>query len=104
MPKLDPTRISGPRGIGLLEGVFQDFKPRGKGREFDDLDVVLKKLEHWGHRLYPRLPFADVSDRLAQLGKKQAVKTYIKKLRMDMVGAPVDPDQPIVEEEDTALR
>ncbi len=26
------------------------FACRGKGREFDDLDIVMKKMEHWAHR------------------------------------------------------
>ena len=31
----------------------------------------MKKMEHWAHRLYPKLPFDDVTDRIAVLGKKQ---------------------------------
>ena len=27
-------------------------------------------MEHWAHRLYPKLPFDDVTDRIAVLGKK----------------------------------
>ncbi len=106
-PKLDPDRISGPRGIAVLQDIFKDFKPKGlsplsflfhrlfsfskehfrlgKGFEFDDLDLVLKRMEHWAHRLYPKLPFEDVTDRIADLGKKQAVKTYLKRLRLGMV-------------------
>ena len=30
----------------------------------------MKKMEHWAHRLYPKLPFDDVTDRIAVLGKK----------------------------------
>ena len=66
--------------------VFCDFTPRGKGREFDDLDLVMKKMEHWAHRwqsacnrpihtncrLYPKLPFDSVLDVLSnRLGKKK---------------------------------
>ncbi len=78
----------------------------GKGHEFDDLDLVLKRLEHWAHRLYPKLPFDDVMERLAQLGKKQAVKTYVKKVRMDMAGPPQAAREEGQEdhEEDNALR
>ena len=85
-PKLDPNRICGPRGVGTLETVFRDFKSHGKGREFDDLEAVMKRMEHWAHRLYPKLPFDDVMERIAQLGKKQAVKTYVRKIRLNMVG------------------
>ncbi|XP_059089914.1 TIMELESS-interacting protein-like [Tigriopus californicus] len=92
MPKLNPDRICGPRGIGILPSVMADFQPKGKGREFEDLNLVLKKLEHWAHRLYPKLPFDDVSDRLTVLGKKMAVKTYLKKLRMGIVEETVPKD------------
>ena len=79
---------------------------RGRGREFEDLDIVMKKMEHWAHRytissgttsgflcalfsflmcpycflcvvifffsrLYPKLPFDDTLDIIAnRLGKQ----------------------------------
>lgn len=30
MPKLNPDRICGPRGIGILPKVMSDFKPKGE--------------------------------------------------------------------------
>ena len=55
-----------------LEELFADFKPHGKGREFEDLDVVMKKMEHWAHRLFPKLPFNSVLDIIAnRLGKRK---------------------------------
>merc|ERR1719317_1349866 len=57
MPKLNPDRITGSRGIIQLEKMFEDFKPKGAGHEFEDLDVLMKGMEHWAHRLYPKLPF-----------------------------------------------
>ena len=75
----------------------------GKGHEFDDMDLVLKKMEHWSHRLYPRLPFDSVTDRIAVLGKKVAVKTYVKRLRLDLV-APDGASAADGDEEDNAVR
>ncbi len=72
-PKLDPDRICGARGIATLSEVFQDFKPRGGEHAFDDLDKAMKKMEHWAHRLYPKLPFDDVMARISVLGKKMTV-------------------------------
>jgi len=100
-PKLDPDRICGRRGVGQLENIFAGFKARGKGKEFEDLDVVMKKMEHWAHRLYPKLPFDDVMERVATVGRKQAVKTYVKKLRMGMINPPAEVNQ--VEDGDDAL-
>lgn len=88
-PKLDPERLMGPRGIHTLEDIFKDWQPRGRGREFDDLDIVMKKMEHWAHRLYPKLPFDDTLDIIAnRLGKKKVVTTYVKKIRQGMVSKP----------------
>lgn len=46
----------------------------GKGEEFRDLDKMMKRMEHWAHRLYPKLPFDDVMARISQLGKKKNVQ------------------------------
>ena len=45
----------------------------------------MKGMEHWDHRLYPKLPFDDVMKRISVLGKKMAVNSYMKKLRLDLV-------------------
>ena len=39
----------------------------GPGHEFEDLDRVMKGMEHWAHRLYPKLPFDDVMKRISGL-------------------------------------
>jgi len=85
-PKLDPDRLMGPRGLLALEEAFVDWQPRGKGREFDDLDVVMKKMEHWAHRLFPSLPFDQVLEKIAgPLGKKKTLQCHVKKIRLGMV-------------------
>jgi hypothetical protein len=63
---------------------FKDFKPKGKGHEYEDLDAVMKRMEHWAHRFYPKLPFDSVAEKVEFLGRKAMVKTYVKKLRMGM--------------------
>lgn len=92
---LNPARLTGPRGIKTIEDVFRDFKfsgiPNctlctkyarrnvsslvflGKGCEREDLAMVMKKLEHWAHRLYPKFQFDDCLDKIAALGKKKEV-------------------------------
>lgn len=89
-PKLNPERLMGPRGIQTIEDLFEGWECKGKGKEFDDLDSVMKKLEIWAHRLYPKLPFDNVIDVIAnRLGKKKTVQTHMKKIRLGMVTAPV---------------
>ncbi|KAL8603962.1 hypothetical protein ACOMHN_039006 [Nucella lapillus] len=84
IPKLDSTRLIGERGIPILPRVFKDVKLKGKGHEVDDLRVVMRYLEHWGHRLFPKMPFDEVVERVERLGAKRDVQTCIKKMRMDM--------------------
>lgn len=72
--KLDPERLKGPRGIAVIENAFKDFKFHGKGYERDDLNRVMKRLEHWAHRLYPRFQFDDCLDKIEKLGQKKAVQ------------------------------
>ena len=79
-PKLNPDRICGPRGVGTLCDVFEDFKPKGGDHVFEDLDRAMKKMEHWAHRLYPKLPFDDCMSRISIVGKKMAVQVSIQKV------------------------
>jgi len=85
-PKLNADRLMGSRGLHTLEDSFKDWKSSGKGKEFEDLDVVMKKMEHWAHRLFPKLPFDGVLKVLADReGKKRTVQTHVKKIRLGMV-------------------
>lgn len=73
-PKLDPERLKGPRGIAVIADGFKDFKFHGKGYEKVDLNRVMKRLEHWAHRLYPRFQFDDCLDKIEKLGQKKPVQ------------------------------
>ena len=84
MPKLNPDRICGARGIGTLQDIFSDFQPKGGDHVFEDLDRAMHKMEHWAHRLYPKLPFDDVMARISVLGKKMAIQTHLKRTRMGL--------------------
>ncbi len=76
----------------------------GSGNEYADLDRVMRKMEHWAHRMYPKLPFEDVTDRIAVLGKKMAVKTYVKKMRLGMTDADGNADADDVGDAAAGLR
>jgi TIMELESS-interacting protein len=75
--KLDPERLKGPRGITVIENAFKDFKFHGKGHERLDLNRVMKRLEHWAHRLYPRFQFDDCLDKIEKLGQKKPVQVNV---------------------------
>lgn len=48
--KLNEEKLKGPRGIIAVDDFFKDVKFKGKGYEKQDLNDVLKRLEHWAHR------------------------------------------------------
>ena len=45
-------------------------------------------MKHWAHRMYPKLPFDDVTKQIANLGKKMQIQTNVKRIRL---GLGVDP-------------
>nr|CAG4648807.1 EOG090X0AVC [Polyphemus pediculus] len=83
--KLDADRICGPRGIMAVQETFKTVHLGGKGNEKKDLDMLLKKLEHWAHRLFPKMSFGDCIEQVEKLGSKKGVQTYMKKIRMDLI-------------------
>jgi len=84
MPKLDFNRLTGERGIPILPKVFEKVHLKGKRHELEDLKVIIRTLEHWGHRLFPKMPFSEVLDRCEKLGAKKPVQTCVKRIRLDM--------------------
>ena len=45
-------------------------------------------MKHWAHRLYPKLPFDDVTKQITHVGKKMQIQTNVKKIRL---GLDIDP-------------
>lgn len=91
-PKLNHERLTGDRGIVVLEKSFQEVKPKfkGKGYEKEDLDLTMKVLEHWTHRLFPKLPFDNILDKIERLGSKRSIQNFMKNIREDMPAPDVD--------------
>lgn len=85
LPKLNTERMKGPKGIQTIEKYFEGFKFYGKGHEKTDLDRIMKRLEHWGHRLFPKLDFDDFLEKVENLGSKKDLQVFIHKYRLDMI-------------------
>ncbi|XP_038076851.1 TIMELESS-interacting protein-like [Patiria miniata] len=83
-PKLDAVRLCSDRGLPTLSKHFEQVKFKGKGHEVGDLNRLMSTMEHWAHRLFPKMPFDEVIERIEKLGKKRQVQTCIKKIRLDM--------------------
>ncbi|XP_038275243.2 TIMELESS-interacting protein isoform X2 [Dermochelys coriacea] len=74
IPKLDAQRLISERGLPALRHVFDNAKFKGKGHETEDLKTLLRHMEHWAHRLFPKLQFDDFMERVESLGNKKEVQ------------------------------
>uniref|UniRef100_A0A3B4AI52 TIMELESS-interacting protein n=1 Tax=Periophthalmus magnuspinnatus TaxID=409849 RepID=A0A3B4AI52_9GOBI len=83
-PKLDSNRLISDRGLPALRTLFNDVKFKGKGHEVEDLRLLMKRMENWAHRLFPKLQFEDFIDKVERLGAKKEVQTCLKRIRLDM--------------------
>jgi TIMELESS-interacting protein len=77
-PKLDPVRLMGPRGILALQAELKDVKLKGRGGELQDLELIMGRLQHWAHRLFPSYTFDDCLEKLEKLGAKKNVMVSMK--------------------------
>ncbi|NXI49214.1 TIPIN protein, partial [Chloroceryle aenea] len=84
MPKLDAQRLISERGLPALRHMFDNVKFKGKGHEAEDLKTLIRHMEHWAHRLFPKLQFEDFIDRVESLGNKKEVQTCLKRIRLDL--------------------
>ncbi|XP_053574504.1 TIMELESS-interacting protein [Bombina bombina] len=84
LPKLDANRLTSQRGLPALRHIFDSTKFKGKGHEAEDLKTLIRQMENWAHRLFPKLQFEDFLARLETLGNKKEVQTCLKRIRMDM--------------------
>ncbi|XP_039074762.1 TIMELESS-interacting protein [Hyaena hyaena] len=84
LPKLDAQRLISERGLPALRHVFDKAKFKGKGHEAEDLKTLIRHMEHWAHRLFPKLQFEDFIDRVEYLGSKKEVQTCLKRIRLDL--------------------
>ncbi|XP_054858706.1 TIMELESS-interacting protein isoform X2 [Eublepharis macularius] len=84
VPKLDAQRLISERGLPALRNMFDNVKFKGKGYEAADLKTLIRHMEHWAHRLFPKLQFEDFVDRVECLGNKKEVQTCLKRIRLDL--------------------
>jgi len=97
VPKLNTERLKGHNGIQIIEKYFEGFKFYGKGHEKADLDRIMKRLEHWSYRLFPKYHFDDFLARAEQLGTKKDLQVFIKRYRLDMINS----DNDVIIDDDT---
>ncbi|XP_030384393.1 protein TIPIN homolog [Scaptodrosophila lebanonensis] len=86
-PRLTVDKLLGPRGLHTIEEYFKDINFKGKGYEKSDLDEVLRRLQHWGHRMYPNYTFDDVLNNIERLGKKKQLQVHMTRYRLGQISA-----------------
>uniref|UniRef100_A0A182ITK5 TIMELESS-interacting protein n=1 Tax=Anopheles atroparvus TaxID=41427 RepID=A0A182ITK5_ANOAO len=82
---LNAPKLCGPRGIIALQEHFKDFKFRGRGHEAADLDSMMRRYEHWAHRMFPKYHFDDCLATIEKLGSKKVVQMYMNKYRTGLL-------------------
>lgn len=88
--RLNVERLKSERGIHTAEDYFKDITFLGKGHERHDLHNVMKRLEHWAHRLYPAFNFDDFLGTCEKLGKKKQIQTHMYRYRQGLL----EPEKP----------
>ncbi|CAI4230068.1 unnamed protein product [Auanema sp. JU1783] len=83
-PKLNESSLVGPKGIPALRDMFKEYKPNKDLDPYSNLNLVMKKYEHWAHLLFPKMKFDDVIARCEALGMRRVVKVYMMKSRSGM--------------------
>ncbi|KAI9584168.1 protein TIPIN homolog [Glossina fuscipes] len=97
--RLTVETLSGPRGIHTLEDYFEKIVYKGKGYEKQDLDEIMKRLQHWGHRMYPTYKFDDVLSKIEVLGKKKPLQVHMSRYRLGLLESLKQTDKNVSEEE-----
>lgn len=92
---LNETRLKGDRGIIAIEDFFKTFKPKGKGHEKHDLNDIMKRLEYWSHRMFPKYHFDDSLGRIDQLSKKKEIIVHMSRYRLGQLEMSKDEDNQI---------
>ncbi|KAG5674667.1 hypothetical protein PVAND_004620 [Polypedilum vanderplanki] len=82
---LNAEKLKGPRGIIAIDDFFKNMKFKGKGREKEDLNEIMKRLEHWCHRMFPKYHFDDALAKIERLGRKREVQVHMQRYRMDQL-------------------
>ena len=76
-----PNHLTSERGLYSLVNEFPRIEFRGEGHEKHDLQLLMRNYEHWGNRLFPKLRFPDLLDRIETFGSKAEVKVCVKHIR-----------------------
>ncbi|OWZ67124.1 hypothetical protein AYX14_02134 [Cryptococcus neoformans] len=75
--KVDADRLLSENGIPALCRAAKKFKPRGKGREADDLRQVLNMYQMWAHGMFPKGDFAHTMHRTETVCRSRRMESAL---------------------------
>ncbi|KAF7294877.1 Chromosome segregation in meiosis protein [Mycena indigotica] len=97
--RLDEGRLLGDNGFPQLIRDTKDFRIRGKGHEESDLNRLLQVYQFWTHKLYPKTPFKETTERVEKLCHSKRMRNMLGVWRDEAHGKPPpDPDADLDED------
>ena len=76
-----PDRLTSERGLYAVVNEFPRLEFGGEGHEKQDLKLLLKNYEHWGNRMFPKLRFNDLLEKIESFGSKKEIKDCMSHIR-----------------------
>ncbi|XP_057304508.1 TIMELESS-interacting protein-like [Hydractinia symbiolongicarpus] len=87
LPNLNDEWLTNPRmeGIYKVNNYFESLKyKKGKGREQENLKIILQRYEYWAHQCYPKLCFSDFVHKVELLSGKRKIKHALQEIRNNL--------------------
>lgn len=87
LPNLNDEWLTNPKmeGIYKVNNYFESLKyKKGKGREQDNLKIILQRYEYWAHQCYPKLCFSDFVHKVELLSGKRKIKHALQEIRNNL--------------------
>ena len=76
-----PDRLTSDRGLYAVVNEFPRIEFRGEGHEQQDLKLLMRHYEHWGNRMFPKLRFSDLLERVESFGSRKEIKDCLSHIR-----------------------
>ncbi|EJU05601.1 Swi3-domain-containing protein [Dacryopinax primogenitus] len=95
--KIDAERLLGEYGFPALIQQTKNFKPKGKGREKEDLDRIMTLYQLWAHRMFPKRRFIDTVERVEKVCRERRMLVALSVWRDELNPIPKQNRDPISE-------
>lgn len=76
-----PEHLMKEKGLYYLVTEFPKIHFKGAGHETEDLLSLIHQYENWGNRLFPKLKFKDLLDRIEVFGTRGEIKACKSRIR-----------------------